>query len=225
MKIIGRLTDIINSNVNSALDKIEDPEKMISLMISQMEDTLREAKSSREETLANLKRNENMVKELLEAENRWNKRADLAVNKNLDDLAREALIEKKKATSKIKAMESEHERILKISQDQDVQVEKLTDKLQEMKDRKNELVIRARSAKEKSKVEKIVHEVDSSDFIQKFHEFENKIEKMEASAEMVNYGKNTSVGQKFSDLERDEEIEAELNAMKEKKASTKKKTN
>jgi len=225
MKIISRLTDIINSNVNSALDKIEDPEKMINLMISQLDDTLSEAKNSREETLVSLKRNESMVKELLEAENRWKKRADLAVNKNLDDLAREALIEKKKVSSKIKALETEHERILKISQDKDVQVEKLADKLQEMKDRKNELVIRARSAKEKTKIEKIVHEVDSSDFIQKFHEFENKIEKMEANAEMVNYGKDNSVSQKFSDLERDEEIEAELNALKEKKAPVKKKTN
>ena len=96
MGIFTRFRDIINSNINAMLDKAEDPEKLIKLMIREMEDTLVEIKAACAGVIARSKKTGRHLEEVLSRAGVWEERAGLAVTKGRDDLAREALLEKRK---------------------------------------------------------------------------------------------------------------------------------
>ena len=97
MSIFTRFKDIVNSNINSLLDKAEDPEKMLRLMIGEMEDTVIDLKTTTAARMAEAIRSEKKVDEAKATVDRWQARAELAIEKGKDDLAREALMEKKHA--------------------------------------------------------------------------------------------------------------------------------
>ena len=107
MGIFTRFTDIVSSNINSMLDKAEDPEKMIKLMIHEMEDTLIELKSSCAGVIAGRKKIERKFEAMREKAKLWSERAALAVAKGRDDLAREALMEKRRFSESTEALENE----------------------------------------------------------------------------------------------------------------------
>lgn len=96
MGIFTRFRDIVSSNINSMLDRAEDPEKMIKMMVREMEDTLVELKSSCAGVIAERKKLERKLEEITSSVSLWSDRANLAVSKGRDDLAREALIEKRR---------------------------------------------------------------------------------------------------------------------------------
>ncbi len=107
MGIFTRMRDIISSNINAMLDKAEDPEKLVRLMIQEMEDTLVEIKASCAGAMATRKK---IARRLEEARNRiqlWADRAELAVSKGREDLAREALFEKRRYTERVRSLEDE----------------------------------------------------------------------------------------------------------------------
>lgn len=214
MKFFSRIKDIVSSNVNHALDKLEDPQKMIKLMIDQMGDTLVEARTSLAASIASKKRCESQKKVLDESINRWEKRANMAVEKGLDDLAREALVEKKSLLSRIESLSQELATYQSIIESKQEQIVKLEEKLQQMKDQAGTMTARVQHAEEKIKTEKQIHDTDGADIIRKFQEFENKVDKLEAEAQMAGfYGSRTSES-KFAAMESDEEIEKELEALK-----------
>ena len=107
MNVFKRIHDIFSSNVNHALDKLEDPAKMIRYTIVEMENSLSKAKDSAAKTLADIRAREAELKVQKEAVGRWDVRAQLAVRNGKDDLAREALSEKQGATAKAAALETE----------------------------------------------------------------------------------------------------------------------
>ncbi|MBT7259518.1 MAG: phage shock protein A, partial [Desulfobacula sp.] len=107
MGIFTRFKDIVASNMSSMLDKAEDPEKLIKLMIREMEDTLIEIKSSCANAIANQKKVQRLLDDIQEKENFWANKAELAVAKGKDALARQALQEKRRYTQKTEAVEIE----------------------------------------------------------------------------------------------------------------------
>lgn len=216
MKFFSRIRDIVSSNVNSALDKLEDPQKMIKLMIDEMGDTLVEARTSLAATMASRKRCESEKKVLDESILRWENRASMAVEKGLDDLAREALAEKKNLLAKEDAIAKELATYESIISSKQEQISKLETKLQEMKDKSNTITARAQNAEEKIKTEKKINETDGSEIIRKFQEFENKVDKLEAEAEMTSFHGSQTSESKFTAMEQDSQIEAELAALKSK---------
>jgi phage shock protein A len=185
MGIFTRFRDIISSNINAILDKAEDPEKLIKLMIREMEDTLY-----------------------------WEEKAELAVKKGRDDLAREALVEKRRHTGRMEGLENElTEHNLLIEQYQD-DIRQLEDKLKSARDKQRLLVQRHVHANRKRQAQEEIRRVDSSDAMFKFDELENRIERMEAEADLVNFGKKSVLEAEFDTLGVDEEIEKELQALK-----------
>ena len=221
MQMFKRISDIFNANVNSALDKIEDPAKMINLMITELQDTLTKARSSMASRKAEKTSLEKEKAELDKAILRWDERAKLAIKNSREDLAREALIAKKQATERIKLIDEQMINLESILASQDTQLTQIADKLKEVKDKQQILVQRARSAKERKQVARTLNSSDSSDLARKFSELESKIERMEADAEMAGYKGSTSAADEFSKMESDSAIEEELaalkNSMKEKK--------
>jgi phage shock protein A len=214
MGIFTRFRDIISSNINAMLDKAEDPEKLIRLMIREMEDTLVEIKTACAGVMAGSKKIKRQLEGLEEKTHYWGEKAELAVKKTRDDLAREALIEKRKFNQRIETLQNDlAEHDLLIAQYQD-DIRQLEDKLKSARDKQRMLVQRHIHAQKKKQVQEEMRRVDSSEAVMKFDELENRIERMEAEADLVNYGKKTSLEEELERLSVDEEIEKELRALK-----------
>ncbi len=221
MGIFTRFRDIISSNINAMLDKAEDPEKLIRLMIREMEDTLVEIKTACAGVMAGGKKIKRQLGDLGARAQYWEEKAELAVNKGRDDLAREALVEKRKFNRRIEILENdlaEHDLLIEQYQDD---IRQLEEKLKSARDKQRMLVQRHIHAKKKMQAQEEMRRIDSSETVMKFDELENRIERMEAEADLVNYGKKTSLEEELERLSVDEEIENELQALKTPSATKK----
>ena len=214
MSFCKRIHDIFSSNVNHALDKLENPEKMIRYTIVEMENSLSKARESAAKTLADIRTREAELKVKKEAVNRWDVRAQLAVRNGKDDLAREAIAEKQNASARVTAIESEIAELKNINASQEGQIAKLTDKLEEIKTKERTLIARAEHAVEKLEIEKQLSSTDCSAAIKRFNAIEEKVERLEAEAALAS--KNYQVEAKFTAMENRAKIDAELEALKAK---------
>ena len=214
MGIFTRFRDIVSSNINAMLDKAEDPEKLIRLMIREMEDTLIELKASCAEVMANGKKTERQLDNAQSREEEWKAKAELAVVKGRDDLAREALIERRRFGRRAEALEKElSECSALIDQYQD-DIQMLEAKLSSARERQRVLVQRHVYADKKRRAHQEVRRLDNSEAILKFEEFENRIERMEAEADLINLGRKPVLESEFDHLMVDEEIEKDLQKLK-----------
>jgi len=221
MGIFTRFRDIISSNINAMLDKAEDPEKLIRLMIREMEDTLVEIKSACAGVMAGGKKIKRQLNDLETRTQYWEEKAELAVNKGRDDLAREALVEKRKFYRRMETLEgdlAEHDLLIEQYQDD---IRQLEEKLKSARDKQRMLVQRHIHARKKMQAQEELRRIDSSETVMKFDEIENRIEHMEAEADLVNYGRKTSLEEELERLSVDEEIENELRALKTPSAGKK----
>ena len=212
MNVFKRIHDIFSSNVNHALDKMEDPAKMIRYTIVEMENSLSKAKESAAQTLANIKAREVELKTEKEAVARWEVRAQLAVKNGKDDLAREAISEKQKAGARVTALETEIAELKNINASQEAQIVKLTEKLEDVKGKERTLVARAQHAKERIKIEKQISSTDCGAAIKRFNEMEEKVERLEAEAAVA--AKNYENEAKFTEMEANDSVDKELADMK-----------
>jgi len=215
MGIFTRFRDIIHSNINSMLDKAEDPEKMIKLMIHEMEDTLIDLKSSCAGVIAGSKKIERKLDELINKKDLWAKRADLAVHKGRDDLAREALIEKRRFSGISDTLAGELSEHSGLIEQYRTDIAELEDKLDNAKEKKRILVQRHKRASGKMRAHEEIKRSNSSDTIARFDKLESRIEQMEAEAELVNTKRKPTIDDEFDNLGTDEEIEKELAKLKE----------
>ncbi len=212
MNAFKRIHDIFSSNVNHALDKLEDPAKMIRYTIVEMENSLSKAKKSAADMLADIRSREEELKVQKEALGRWDVRAQLAVKNGKDDLAREAISEKQKAQARVTALETEIAELKNINASQEAQIVKLTEKLEEVKAKERTLVARAEHAKEKIKIEKQISSTDCSAAIKRFNEMEEKVERLEAEAAVA--AKSYENEARFTEMEANESVDKELEALK-----------
>jgi phage shock protein A len=221
MSIFTRFSDIVSSNINSMLDRAEDPEKMIRLMIREMEDTLVEIKASCAGTMAQVAKSNRELNDLNEKLARWTERAELAVEKGKENLAREALVEKRTIQNRVGAVEQEVAGLEQIISQYKSDISALEAKLDQARNQHKVLMQRHVRARKSQQAQSSIRKVNTQAAMMKFDKFEQRIERMEADAELVNYGTTKSLDDQFSSLETDEEIEKELRALKEKTAQSK----
>ncbi|MFH1153302.1 MAG: phage shock protein PspA [Pseudomonadota bacterium] len=214
MGIFTRFRDIISSNMNSMLDKAEDPEKMIKLMIREIEDTLVELKASCAGVIASKKKVERSLDSARERLEQWASRAELAVNKGRDDLAREALVEKRRISDIVDSLDKELMEHTGLVEQYQNDIRQLEDKLQTSREKQRMLVQRHIHAQRKKQAQEDIRRMDNAETLAKFDQMENRIEQMEAEAELVNFGVKTSLDEQFEEIVVDDEIEKELNALK-----------
>ncbi|MEE9496235.1 MAG: PspA/IM30 family protein, partial [Desulfobacterales bacterium] len=170
MGIFTRFRDIISSNINAILDKAEDPEKLIKLMIREMEDTLVEIKAACAGAMASSKKVQRQLDTLYDRIRYWEEKAELAIKKGRDNLAREALVEKRRYTRRVDGLENEiTEHNLLIEQYQD-HIRQLEDKLKSARDKQRLLVQRHIHANRKRQAQEEIRRVDSSEAMLKFDE-------------------------------------------------------
>jgi phage shock protein A len=214
MGIFTRFKDIIASNMSAMLDNAENPEKLIKLMIREMEDTLIEIKSSCASAIAENKKVERLSDDMAEKENFWGKKAELAVDKGKDNLARQALQQKRIYSKKTEIVEEELMELSSIVDQYRYDIEELENKLKSAREKQRLLVQRHIRAKNKKNAQEEIRRADSIEIMQKFDALENHIERMEAEADLVNYGRPATLEEEFDVLEADDDIEAELNKLK-----------
>ena len=214
MGIFTRFRDIVSSNINVMLEGAEDPEKLIKLMIREMEDTLVELKASCAGVIARAAKSRRQVDEIKERAAVWEGRAQLAVNKGRDDLAREALVEKRKYSSRAENAKQELAELDALVAQYHEDIQQLEEKLQKARDKQRILVQRHIHAVRKRRAQEDIRRIESTDAVMKFEALENRIERMEAEADLVNYGKKSSLEAEFDGLMMDDEIENDLKRLK-----------
>lgn len=220
MGIFTRFRDIVSSNMNAMLDRAEDPEKMIKLMIREMEDTLVELKSSCAGVIAERKKLERKVDDIDSRQQLWSDRANLAVSKGRDDLAREALVEKRRFTELSEALQQEISDLGALVEQYHGDIRELEQKLVSAKEKKRILVQRHKRASGKKRAQSDIRRMDSADTMYRFEDLERRIDGMEAEADMVNFGRPVSLDEEFDNLSDDLEIENELEKLKSAKYSS-----
>lgn len=214
MGIFSRFRDIVNSNINSMLDKAEDPEKMIRLMIQEMEDTLVDLKSSCASKMATRAEMEREKATLESKAQRWDQRARLAVEKKRDDLAKEALIEKKRTAEQLDFAVADLDHYEKMIAECRGNIVKLEEKLEEVTLKHKLLVQRGIHAAEKKRARVAMNQATGTQAVMRFDEMENRIERMEADADLAGRTATNDLEREFDKLESNEEIEDELAALK-----------
>ena len=216
MSIFTRFRDIISSNLNTMLDKAEDPEKLIRLMIREMEDTLVEIKASCAGVMAERKKTERQLEEITGRSAYWEEKAGMAVEKGRDDLAREALHEKRRYARRIDVLESEITDLNQLVDQYQDDIRQLEEKLKNARNKQRMLTQRHIHAKRKRQAQEDIRRMDSAEVVRKFDDFEGRIERMESEADLVNYGRRTTLEEELDKLNLDDEIEKELETLKGK---------
>lgn len=220
MGIFTRVRDIISSNLNSMLEKAEDPEKLIKMMIREMEDTLVEIKASCAGAMAAKKKVQRELTLLKDRAVEWANKAQLAIDKERDDLAREALIEKRRYAERADSLDNEAGQCDDIVAQYKKDIAQLEGKLTAAREKQRVLVQRHVSAQRKVRTERGFRTIDTADAVARFDTFEERIERMESDAELVNFGRKPTLEDEFAKLEGGEDIEKELDALKKKKGKS-----
>jgi phage shock protein A len=215
MGIFSRFTDIINSNINNLLDKAEDPAKMVRLIIQEMEDTLVEVRSNSAKTLADKKELTRQVTRLEKDALQWQEKAELALGKAREDLARAALVEKKKSSDSAQALLEElthtDEHISKLQNE----ISQLQDKLTDAKARQKAILVREQSASSRLKIKENIHSNRVNDALNRFDHYERKIDSIEAEVESYDIA-GKSLADEIDDLASDAKVDDELAQLKAK---------
>ncbi len=214
MGIFTRFRDIVSANINAMLDRAEEPEKMIKLMIREMEDTLIEIKAACAGVMAGSKKVQRQLDEIDTRAQYWEEKAALAVQKGRDDLAREALIEKRRYLDRKDSLEKELQELHMLVEGYQENIRQLEDKLKSAREKQRLLVQRHIHARKKKRAQEEIRRLDSSEVMFKFEDLENRIERMESEADLVNFGKKSDLEDQLDKLTVDDEIEAELKALK-----------
>lgn len=214
MSIFSRLTDIINANLNALLEKAEDPVKIVRMMIQEMEDTLVEIRSDAARTIAEKKERARKINWLNDEIDDWASKAELALNKGREDLARAALSEKRQLTDKATAIQEEMTHLDVALQKFNEDINKLEVKLTDARNRQQKLMIRENSARAQLKTRSQVHNPKLDDVLHRFEAAERKIDAVESESEAMEMGQKKTLVDAFADLETDDTVNEELEAMK-----------
>ena len=219
MGIFTRFSDIVNSNINAILDKAEDPEKIVRLMIQEMEDTLVEVRSAAARSIAD-KKDLNRKIESLDRERRdWDEKAELAMRKGREDLAKAALVEKSRVASAVELLKEDYvavdDGLAKLNED----IARLEAKLEDAKTRQKALLARHKTASSRLAARKKIHDYKIDDAMVRFEAYTRRIDDVEGRVEAYDLGLPKDLNHEFASLEAEESVNKELDALKARVAA------
>ncbi|WP_434926618.1 phage shock protein PspA [Shewanella sp. HL-SH2] len=216
MGIFSRFADIVNSNISAILDKAEDPEKMVRLIIQEMEDTVVEVRSTSAKVLAEKKELLRRISRVQEQVQDWEDKAELAISKDREDLAKAALVEKQKTAGLLATLEAElkvvEEHITRLKDE----VAQLQDKLTDARARQKTIIMRKQTATSRLEVKKQLDSSKIDDAMMKFEQYERRVEGLEAQVDAYDLGKKSTLDDEFAALKAEDSVNDELAALKAK---------
>ena len=216
MGMFSRFSDIVNANINAVLEKAEDPEKIIRLMIQEMEDTLVEIRSAAAKCIADRKEINRHIEFLEREKVEWERRAELALRREREDLARAALGEKQGLEDQIAKLGTEaknlDEQLDKFNADRT----QLQGKLKDAKVRQRSIVIRHKTARSQLSARRHIHSDRIDEMLFRFEHAERRIDQAESEAEAASMGHNRSLADQIEDLQNNDRVDAELSRLKSK---------
>lgn len=216
MSVFKRFSDVLNSNVNAMLDKAENPEKLVRMIISEMENTLLNVRTESAKTIADKKVMERQIKSYEKEMESWQKRAELALEKGREDLAKQALQEKHRVEQAIEAQCKEFAALETGLERLDHDIAKLQSKLNEAVARRKAIVARHDTVKATIHMRKQIDSSSIDTALNRFDRFETRMDQLEAEVEAMDLGRNVSLSQQIDSLEHEEELDKELEALKQK---------
>ena len=206
MSIFSRLSDIVNANINTLVARAEDPRKIIRLIIQEMEDTLVEVRSSAVQTIAERKELERRIASLARDEAEWERKAELALSHEREDLARGALQARTHLARTREGLRTQHEQIVSGLAQQNEDIAKLQAKLADAKSRDS-------IASSRVKLRERLHDARIGDAFGRFEQVERNLDALEGRAESYDLGRRT-LEQEIESLEADSAVESELDALR-----------
>lgn len=220
MGIFSRISDIINANINVLLDSAENPEKMVRLMIQEMEETLVEVRTSSAKIIAEkkelLRRNARLSVQISE----WQSKAELALRRGREDLAKAALLEKSNLTETLAIAEQDLKRLDETLERLTDEIDQLQAKLNDAKARQKTILMRTRATESRVSVNRKLNSGSIDKAMHKMEYFERRIEAMEGQIEADALGSD-GLRREFEQLEAQDKIDRELQALKEKMQAAK----
>lgn len=219
MGIFSRLGDIVNSNINAILDRAEDPEKLVRLIIQEMEDTLVEVRSSAVKTVAEKKEIERRLAEIRRESEDWQRKAEFALSKDREDLAKGALVTKAKLAEAAEQMAGELGRLDASLAKTNEDIGALQQKLADAKTREKALIARHKTATNRLKVRTQLYDERITDAFSRFEQVERNLDVLEGRSEVLGMGRTKSLDEEIAELEAESKVESELAALKARLAA------
>ncbi len=214
MSVFKRFSDILNSNVSAMLDKAENPEKLVKMIISEMENTLYDVRRESAKTIADKKDMERQVKNYQAEILNWQKRAEMALEKDRDDLAKQALAEKHRVElavdTQLKELSNLELALGRLEND----IAKLQGKLNEAIARRKAIVARHETVRATIQIRKRTETNHIGEALSRFDRFEKRMDDLEAEVEAMDLGKNASLSQQIDSLDEDDDLNDELEELK-----------
>jgi phage shock protein A len=213
MSIFSRTRDIFAANITEMLDRSEDPAKMIRMVILEMEETLVDVRASAARCIADGKEMRRALDRLTELQSSWTEKAELALSKDREDLAKAALGERQKAADMAESLRSELDQIEQVLRGYETDIAKLQTKLREARARQNAIAARFESAVTRAKAREIMHGSRTEDAFSRFELLERRADLAEGKAEALGMGP-MSLEDEIADLRAAHAVDKELEAMK-----------
>lgn len=214
MGIFSRLSDIINSNINAMLDRAEDPEKIVRLIIQEMEDTLVEVRTAAARHIAEKKEIVRKLEQLDKAQAEWAAKAELAIERGREDLAKGALMARNKASETAEMLKQELVSLEQALTKTDSDMSQLQEKLNEAKAKQKAMDVRRKTVGDRVRVRAQLHDNRINEALSRYEEIERKLDTLEGEAESYDLGRSRSLEDEFATLEAEDKIERELADLK-----------
>ena len=217
MGIFSRTRDIIAANFNDMLDKADDPQKMIRMIILEMEETLVEVRASAARTIADQKEMHRHTVKLDKLQADWNEKAQLAISKDREDLARAALVEKKKAADMSDQLKQEIAVLDDALRAYEQDIQKLQNRLREARSRQTAIAARLESAENRVKLRSLMTNERVDDALSRFDQLERRVDYAEGRADSLSIADQSdkpSLADEIAALEGADAIDDELEQMK-----------
>ena len=215
MGIFSRTRDIVAANMAELLEKAEDPAKMIRMIILEMEETLVEVRASAARTIADIKEMRRHMAKLSDIEANWTEKAELALSKDREDLAKAALMERQKATDMVEQLRAEIAVLDDTLRGSEEDIAKLQGKLREARTRQNNIATRLESANNRSKLREMWNGPRTHDAFSRFEMLERKVDEAEGRADALGLGAlPKSLDEEIAELKASDRVDAELAALK-----------
>ncbi|MFC7537465.1 phage shock protein PspA [Sphingomonas sp. GCM10030256] len=218
MSIFSRTRDIMAANFTELLDRSEDPSRMIRMIILEMEETLVEVRATAARSIADAKEMRRAMIRLDGLKDSWTEKAELALSKGREDLAKAALIERQKAADMAKGLEAEIAVIEDTLKGYEADIAKLQGKLREARARQNSIATRIESAVTRAKARELLNGARTDDAFSKFELLERRADFAEGRADALGMTGPKSLEEEIAELKAEESVDAELEAMKAKLA-------